>query len=254
MTAIALLLAHGGGAVRMVVGSCVGLPLALAATVVCASGLMTGPRHKRIRLGLWMSWIALIWNAGGCVLILSQEGLPTPGYGEGYKSYLTSGWVEYVEFFGPSTALSVFSMLTCHRIHTKLAKRKRLIRTCEKCAYSLEGLQTARCPECGTPFDPDCWISGDSPWMSNSALPTTPNPKPIKSSFDLCFVLGYGLVSTPPPPAACAPRRLTPRFIVHPSAFILVIPGSATTNSRSRVPCRPDRPAVRPCRPWPACS
>lgn len=41
-------------------------------------------------------------------------------------------------------------LFACERI--VLIERRAF--TCTKCGYDLQGLPTARCPECGTPFDP----------------------------------------------------------------------------------------------------
>ena len=146
-----LVLAHGAGAVGMLVGTICGLPLAVIAILAVA----VGRRRKRlwlISLSWWLSWFVLVWNVGWCVLILTKDGLPFQVYPNWYLS--VNGVLEYLLFFGPAIFLSVCVI----RISGRACRRPEIVwpapARCAQCGYLLSGLTVARCPECGTPFDP----------------------------------------------------------------------------------------------------
>ena len=61
---------------------------------------------------------------------------------------VTTKWVTWVVAY-----TLVFTAVT-HGIVLVSRRGKGNEEHCEKCGYSLYGLRTPRCPECGTPFDP----------------------------------------------------------------------------------------------------
>jgi hypothetical protein len=172
MTTYILCLAHGGSAVRLLAGRIIGLPLAIFAIVTVAAAYwkmrrqaadrycpashptdMAAARWKRgrwvIRLASCLSWLSLLWNIGTCTYILHRE---TP---RSWDSWETD---EYLWFFGPSVLLSLLSVAAAVSIARHEHRGLRIPHPgppkCNKCDYLLTGLTVARCPECGTPFDP----------------------------------------------------------------------------------------------------
>jgi len=142
-------LAHGAAAVRILAGTIFGLPLALIALLTAVAGRSRESR-RLLRASCWLGWCAVVWNLGWCTLILAKDGLPFEFSPHWYYSW--SEIAEYVVFFGPAILLSVSVVLISRR--STFAPRLSPASVCLECGYNLTDLTVARCPECGTPFDP----------------------------------------------------------------------------------------------------
>jgi hypothetical protein len=75
----------------------------------------------------------------------SRLGLP-PAAVTGFFGGLAGGMY-------PLFAIRIYRRRARRILHDRL--RERGIHTCVKCGYLLRGLSEPRCPECGTPFDPN---------------------------------------------------------------------------------------------------
>ena len=152
MTAI-LILAHGATVGRIWTGTFVGLPLALVALLIALASRQRG-RRLLASLAWGFGWFALLWNLGWCGFILHWEGMPDWEFWDAGRHTMHTELNEYIALFGPSTLLSTCAVLISRRARKQPKCLESHPPKCAKCGYLLVGLTLARCPECGTPFDP----------------------------------------------------------------------------------------------------
>jgi hypothetical protein len=152
MTVI-LILAHGATAPRVVLGTGLGLPLAMLALLAAIVG-----RWQRLGLVVSMSWglawFALMWSIAWCTFVLYCEGLPDWELWDAVGHSLHTELNEYIVFFGPSALLGTCAVVISGRERKRLKALDSRPPKCAKCGYLLVGLEVPQCPECGTPFDP----------------------------------------------------------------------------------------------------
>ena len=120
--------------------------LLASALIMGASAGTTTPRgfvwkgtHSEVRCGLPFGWLIVIE--------------PSPEM----KSVGATGRFQ-VKIPVLALDLCLWSLLVFAVLSVIVAYRNRRQRDpsrCSRCDYSLVGLETARCPECGTPFNPD---------------------------------------------------------------------------------------------------
>ena len=106
---------------------------------------------RRLRVALIESILAAT-----CVFLLFLvflEPSVTPG-----SSLMQRAWAEWSWIPGVLVAIGVGAAVARWRYKVPPDSEPR----CETCGYLLRGLPEARCPECGTPFDPDIGNRGNA--------------------------------------------------------------------------------------------
>jgi hypothetical protein len=96
---------------------------------------------------LWFA-IELVYESTSIAKLFGQTA-PSFLWGKLWRRVDQPGAIWYL---GPSIAAALVMLYAAHRLKPVV---RRLEGKCVRCGYLLRGLTEPRCPECGTPFNPD---------------------------------------------------------------------------------------------------